>query len=187
MGYKYAPFDEKDRERRLARLRKKKQEEAEAAGENDDLDDGLLGKELAEQGDRWEEQKSDKEALAVFNYRLRSTKYLEAVIAASTAQADFNDKQHELGLTNVTDAGKIPREVISELFEGSQVSKVATAKQPDFEFKDKTGITSSEILAYAKAVVNECRMLTFGDEKGRLSKLISKLHRYLMSNLSTYA
>lgn len=57
----------------------------EAAGENDDLDDGLLSKELAEAGDRWEEQKSEKEILTVYNYRLKSTKYLECVIAVSTA------------------------------------------------------------------------------------------------------
>jgi len=30
-------------------------------------------------------------------------------------------------------------------------------------------------------------MLTFGTEKTRLSKLVSKLHRYLITNLSTYA
>ena len=30
-------------------------------------------------------------------------------------------------------------------------------------------------------------MLTVGSEKTRLSKLISKLHRYLTTNLSTYA
>ena len=159
----------------------------EAAGENDDLDDGLLSKELAEAGDRWEEQKADKETLAVYNYRLKSTKYLECVIAASTSQTDFNDKQHELGLGNLSDLAKIPREVISELFEASQVSKIATQKQPDFEFKDKTTITASEVLAYTKAVVNECCMLTFGEEKARISKLISKLHRYMVACLTTYA
>lgn len=146
----------------------------------------MLRKELAAQGDKWEEQKLDKESLAVFNYRQKATKFLEAAVTASTAQADFNDKQHELGLTNLTDAGKIPKEVISELFEASQVSKVATSILPDFEFKDKTSITSCELLSYAKAVVNECCMLTFGGEKARLSKLISKLHRCLNSNLATY-
>lgn len=30
-------------------------------------------------------------------------------------------------------------------------------------------------------------MFTFGNEKNRLSKLISKIHRYLMTNLSSYA
>lgn len=75
---------------------------------------------------------------------------------------------------------------MSELYEASQVSKVATSKQPDFEFKDKAGITSSELLAYTKAVVNECCMLTFGPEKTRLSKLLSKLHRYLGGSLSSY-
>jgi len=77
--------------------------------------------------------------------------------------------------------------VISELFEASQVAKVATSKLPDFEFKDKTSVSSCELLAYAKAVVNECCMLTFGDEKARLSRLISKLHRYLTANLAAYA
>jgi len=42
LSFKYADFDQKDQERRLARLRQKKKEEAERAGENDDLDDGLL-------------------------------------------------------------------------------------------------------------------------------------------------
>lgn len=97
------------------------------------------------------------------------------------------DKQHDLALANLTDAGKIPKEMISELFEASQVNKVATSKLPDFEFKDKTTITSSELLAQTKAVVYECCMLTFGAEKGRLSKMISKLHRYLLANLSSYS
>jgi hypothetical protein len=55
LTYKYATFSEQDKVRRMDRLRKKKQEEAEAAGENDDLDDGLLVQELQEGGDQWEE------------------------------------------------------------------------------------------------------------------------------------
>ena len=43
-------------------------------------------------GDKWEEQKSDQEALAVFNYKNKATKYLEAVVAAASAQQDFLDK-----------------------------------------------------------------------------------------------
>ncbi len=76
--------------------------------------------------------------------------------------------------------------MVSELFEASQVSKVVTSKHKDYEFKDKTSISSGELLAYMKAVVNECCMLTFGFEKARLSKLISKLHRYLAGNLPPY-
>jgi hypothetical protein len=87
----------------------------------------------------------------------------------------------------LSDISKIPKEVISEVFEASQVCKVTTQKQPDFEFKDKTTVTSSELLAYTKAVVNECCMLTFGTEKARLSKLISKLHRCLLATLTSYA
>jgi hypothetical protein len=67
------------------------------------------------------------------------------------------------------------------------VSKVTNSKLPDFEFKDKASVASSEILAFLKAAVNECCMLTFGPEKSMLSKLVSKLHRYLAANLSTYA
>lgn len=87
----------------------------------------------------------------------------------------------------LTDTGKIPKELISELFEASQVNKVATCKLPDFEFKDKVTVTSNELLAQTKAIVYECCMLTFGPEKGRLSKMISKLHRYLMTGLTSYA
>lgn len=118
---------------------------------------------------------------------MKAVKYLEAVVTTSAARDDFGDKQHELEQAVLTDLGKIPKEVISELFEASQVSKVISSKQPDFEFKDKNTISAGEILAYMKAVVNECAMLTFSEEKARLSKLISKLHRYLSANLAPYS
>ena len=63
---------------------------------------------------------------------------------------------------------------------------MATSKLKDFEFKEKMGISSGELLAYMKAVVHECCMMTFGPEKYRLSKLICKLHRYLTTCLSSY-
>jgi hypothetical protein len=125
--------------------------------------------------------------LEVLNYRIRANKYLQAAAATANAQLDFLDKQHELGQTPLSDPSKIPREVVSELYEASQVSKVASSKQPDFEFKDKTGVSAGELLAYLRAVVDECCMLTFGEEKGRLSKLISKLHRVLLATLPTYS
>lgn len=80
----------------------------------------------------------------------------------------------------------MPREVASELFEASQVSKVVYEKLEGFEFKDKTAITSSEIVAYLKALLTENGLFTFGCDRERQGKLISKLHRYLMSNLTTY-
>lgn len=42
LEYKYADFEQKDYARRLERLRQKKKEEADAAAENDDLEDGTL-------------------------------------------------------------------------------------------------------------------------------------------------
>ena len=63
--------------------------------------------------------KESKEILEVYNYRMKATKYLEAVVLTGVARLEFNDKQHELGLVNLTDASKIPKEIISELYEQS--------------------------------------------------------------------
>ena len=71
------------------------------------------------------------------------------------------------------------------MFETAQVTKVNYVKVPDFEPKDKTAITPAEVLAYLKALAKELEFMTFGDEKTRQSKLISKLHRYLKVNLPT--
>lgn len=143
--------------------------------------------ELKEQGDKWEEQKVNKESLAVYNYRNKATRFLEAAVQTAVASCEFRDKQHELSMTNLTDPGKIPREIISELYEASQVSKILSQKLPDFEFKDKTSISSAEVLAYLKALAYELSILTFTPEKQRLSGLLSKVHRYLVANLSSYA
>ena len=70
-----------------------------------------------------------------------------------------------MGQINLTDPSKIPREIASELFEAFQVTKVNYVKIPDFEPKDKTGITSSELLAYLKALSKELEFMTFGEEK----------------------
>lgn len=72
------------------------------------------------------------------------------------------------------------------MFEASQVQKVVYAKLAGFEFKDKTTITSAEVLAYLKAVLYENRFFTFGQDKERFSQLISKLHRYLKVALTSY-
>jgi len=75
LTYKYAKYETLDEERKLAALKAKKKAEAEDPV-NDDLDDGLLRKELAEIEDKWEENKDNKETLAVFNYRVKANKYL---------------------------------------------------------------------------------------------------------------
>jgi len=58
----------------------------------------------------------------------------------------------------------MPKEVASEFFQASCVSKVVTQKLPGYEFKEKTTITSSEILAYIKSIVKENGFFTFGAE-----------------------
>jgi len=84
------------------------------------------------------------------------------------------------------DPVKIPREIVSELFEASMVQKVVHSKLAGFEFKDKTTITSAEVIAYLKAILLENRFFSFGCEKERFSSLISKVHRYLKTSLSSY-
>ena len=86
----------------------------------------------------------------------------------------------------MADVAKIPREVASELFESSQVNKILYAKMEGFEFKDKTAISASEVVAYLKATLIENGLFTFGQERERSGKLISKLHRYLVANLPSY-
>jgi hypothetical protein len=48
------------------------------------------------------------------------------------------------------------------LFEASQVSKVLYQKMEGFEFKDKAAISSSEVVAYLKALLVENGLFTFG-------------------------
>ena len=63
---------------------------------------------------------------------------------------------------------------------------MVTSKLPGFEFKDKTAITSAEVLSYLKAILMENQFFSFGLEKERFSALISKVHRYLKQYLSSY-
>jgi len=55
----------------------------------------------------------------------------------------------------LTEPAKIPKEVISEMFEASQNAKIVYSKLAGYEFKDKTTITAAEVLAYLKAVLLE--------------------------------
>lgn len=89
-------------------------------------------------------------------------------------------------MTNLLDPTKIPKEIVSELFEASMVSKVVHSKLPGFEFKDKTTITSAEVISYLKAILLENQFFSFGTDKERFSSLISKVHRYLKTSLSSY-
>lgn len=176
LDYKYADYVSADKERRLNNLREAK---ANDVGENpaDDMpkDDG-----------RWEEMKDAKESLAVFNHKKASVHCLETANLISQKQRTFMDSANTLSVTNLLDPVKIPKEIISELFEASMVSKVVHSKLVGFEFKDKTTITSAEVLAYLKAILLENKFFSFGPEKERFSSLISKVHRYLKTALSSY-
>ena len=89
-----------------------------------------------------------------------------AVDELTSARTFFIDHQHELSAGGaLTDATKVPREIISELFEASQVSKYINQRLPDFEFKEKTAVGSAEVVAYLRAVITEMSILTFTREK----------------------
>ena len=47
------------------------------------------------------------------------------------------------------------------------MSKVNYTKVKDFEAKEKTALTSSELLSYLKSLVKELQFATFGEEKQR--------------------
>lgn len=136
--------------------------------------------------DKWEEIKNDKETLAIFNHKRASAHYLRAAVTVSKSQREFLDKQHQISTTNLVDVGKIPREISSELFEASQINKVINSKLPGFDFKDKTTITSGELLAYLRSLLFETRMFTFTEARDKTTRLICKLHRYLNTNLPSY-
>ena len=145
-----------DKERKEKRAEEKKRDR-----EADALDDENQN-EQDDGADKWEEGKRERENLAIFNHKKASAHYLSAAVTVSKGQREFNDSAHTLTTANLTDPGKVPREVASEMFEQSQVEKVLYAKLEGFEFKDKTGISSSEVLAYLKSVISELSLFTFG-------------------------
>lgn len=158
LEYKYATYAELDRERR-----QKRREELKAAAEEAE-DDAVGGDEANnEEGeDRWEEMKVAKETLEIFNAKKAAAHYLKATITVGEAQRAFLDEAHKISVTPLSDAAKVPREVASELFEASQVSKVVYEKLEGFEFKDKQAIASGEVVAYLKSVLTENSLCTFG-------------------------
>lgn len=75
LEYKYAPYLDEDKKRKLKNLREKALAEGAV---NDNLDTLATTSK-----DKWEEMKNDKETLAVFNHKKASTHYLRAAIAIS--------------------------------------------------------------------------------------------------------
>ena len=154
---------------------------------DDAANDGGKDIDQADDGDRWEEQKLEREALAIFNHKKASCHYMRTMIQISQNLRQLQDSAHTIGgAGTLTEAAKIPLEVASELFEASQNNKIMYAEMKGFEFKDKTGISASEILSYLKAILLENGLFTFGEDRLRNGKLISKLHRYLNANLAAY-
>ena len=76
------------------------------------------------------------------------------------------------------------REFASDIFEAQALYLLGYRRIPDFEPKEKTAITSFDMLAYLRALAQELCFFTFGKEKS--SKNICKLHRYLKLNLASY-
>jgi len=87
--------------------------------EADAGDDAPNNEDQDEEVDRWEEMKSSKETLEIYNNKKASAHYLKATITVGQAERAFLDEAHKVTIAPLTDATKVPREVASELFESS--------------------------------------------------------------------
>lgn len=56
-----------------------------AGEQGDEIDDNKIFKEIEGEQDKWEEDKSNKEVLDIFNHRRASVHYLQAAIQVSDA------------------------------------------------------------------------------------------------------
>lgn len=77
----------------------------------------MLEEEIARERDEWEEQKINKEKVEIANCKRQAIHYIDAAVTVSRALREFVDRQHTLSAVNLTDPSKVPREIISELFE----------------------------------------------------------------------
>ena len=95
----------------------------------------------------------------------------------------------EMAKTTLIDASRVPKEVTIEIFESDFHAKKMYAELPSIETVPKTTIASADILLYLINVSNEMKMFTFSKESLHLRSptLLSKLHRYLKTNLTPYA
>lgn len=59
-------------------------------------------------------------------------------------------------------------------------------KVPNFNPKDKTTLTSGDVVAYFKSLIIESEFFTFDGFAARQMRLQQRIHRYLMANLSSY-
>jgi len=80
LEYKYAKYDQLDKERKQKRLKEKKEEE-----ENKDDGDNIGDADQEPAVDKWEENKENKEILAVFNLKKASTHFLKATVTVKDA------------------------------------------------------------------------------------------------------
>lgn len=95
--------------------------------------------------------------------------------AFRTFKSKLINTYHTIVNTSLIDPSSIPKECISEIFEAN------LNKTKD---KAKAVLSSSDIISYLFSVSNELKMFTLWN--GCLQKTISKIHRSLASNLSTY-
>jgi len=83
LAYKYAKFGDRDFDRKLNL--KKELKAAEQNVPESELDLSALTQEIQEEADKWEEDKSDKECLEIFNNKRASVHYMQAAIQVADA------------------------------------------------------------------------------------------------------
>jgi len=119
------------------------------------------------------------------NYACECVVALMESVKCEKIRKTIMDGYPELSQTTLIDSSRAPKDIICEIFESDYHYKKLYKELPSIEIKPKTALATADLLAYFISLSNELKFFSFGKENQ--ARRLSKLHRYLKSNLSTYA
>ena len=119
------------------------------------------------------------------NYTSESVSALDQAVKCLKIRKLLIDGYPELSQSTLIDPSRAPKDVICEIFESDYHFKKLYKNYPSIEVKQKTALSTADVLAYCANLSNELKFLSFGKEV--MAKRLPKLHRYLKNNLSTYS
>ena len=131
------------------------------------------------------ENKEKDYKLKKANYSAECVNALVQAVKCEKIRKLLIDGYSELAQTTLIDPSRAPKDVICEIFESDYHFKKLYKDLPSIEIKSKTALSSADVLSYFINLSNELKFFTFGKEV--IARRLIKLHRYLKSNLSTYA
>eukprot|EP01022_Parablepharisma_sp_SALTPOND_P033058 TRINITY_DN88118_c2_g1_i1.p2 TRINITY_DN88118_c2_g1~~TRINITY_DN88118_c2_g1_i1.p2 ORF type:complete len:1323 (+),score=181.16 TRINITY_DN88118_c2_g1_i1:10188-14156(+) len=159
----------------------KKHFKEELMKKNPNLSEEELDKKITDEIEKDEAEYKLKKS----NYASESINALSQAIKCEKIRKALIDGYPELAQTTLIDPSRAPKDIICEIFESDYHSKKLYKDLPSIETKPKTVLSSADILAYYTSLANELKFFSFGKEVQ--FRRLSKLHRYLKTNLSTYA